>query len=148
MKIIGSILVIISGFIPFLDNIISWIYPAFDKMLDARGVLLRSDIWIESIYASIILVSIGGIMQSYKLAYFFPIYAATYSLVMYELMRYGFEINPDWYHRIGFLFMLIPGFYIIHRLIEHIKDLKLQDEMQFKTIERLRNLNKIKDEAN
>ncbi|MCJ8153196.1 hypothetical protein MKJ01_05400 [Chryseobacterium sp. SSA4.19] len=144
----GSILVIISGFIPFIDNIITWIYPAFNKMLDARGVPLRSDIWIESIYASIILVSIGGVMQAYKLSYFFPIYAATYSLVMYELMRYGFEINPDWYHRLGFLFMLVPGFYIIYRLIEHIKDLKLQDEMQYNTIKRLSKLNKIKDEAN
>lgn len=137
LKLIGSIIVILSGLIPFTDNIIVWVNPEFDKYLDRRGVLLRSDIWIESIYLSIIFVSIGGYLKPYKWSYFFPIYAATYSLVMYELMRYGFEIDPDWYHRIGFILMLIPGYFIVTSLADYIKTLKLKDEIQYNTIKRI-----------
>lgn len=108
-------------------------------MLDGRGALLRSDVWIESLYISIILTSVGRLMKAYTLSYFFPIYASVYSLAMYELMRYGFHINPDWAHRIGFLIMLLPGFYVAYRLSEHIKNLKLQDEMQYSAIERIAN---------
>lgn len=141
LKLTGSIIVILSGFVPFADNIISWIYPEFDKMLDGRGVLLRSDIWIESLYLSIVLCSIGRIMRAYNLCYYFPIYAACYSLAMYELMRYGYEINPDWSHRIGFLIMLIPGFYIIFRLNRYIKKLKFRDTIIVDSIEEYTNEN-------
>ncbi|WP_430827248.1 hypothetical protein [Chryseobacterium indologenes] len=141
LKLAGSIIVILSGFIPFADNIISWAHPEFDKMLDARGVLLRSDIWIESLYLSIVLCSIGRIMRAYNLCYYFPIYAACYSLVMYELMRFGYEINPDWSHRIGFLMMLIPGFYVIFRLNKYIKKLKFRDVVIVDSIEEYTNEN-------
>ncbi|REC57022.1 hypothetical protein DRF62_02365 [Chryseobacterium piscium] len=137
IKLVGSIIVILSGFVPFTDNIWSWIDPEFNKTLDARGVLLRSDVWIESLYVSILLTSLGRLLKAYPHTYFFPIYAATYSLVMYELMRFGFNIDPDWFHRLGFLIMLLPGLYIIYRLQEYVKNLKLQDEIQFRTIERI-----------
>lgn len=141
IKLTGSIIVILSGFVPFTDNILSWIYPEFDKMLDGRGVLLRSDVWIESLYATIILCSIGRFMRAFHICYFLPIYASLYSLTMYELMRYGIELDPDWWHRLGFIIMFLPFFYVTYRLIEHVKNLKIQDDIQFQTIERINKQN-------
>ncbi|MGI9582598.1 hypothetical protein ACR1PO_15490 [Chryseobacterium sp. RRHN12] len=113
-------------------------------MLDGRGVKLRSDIWIESLYVAILMCCIGRYMRAYSHCYILPIYASLYSLTMYELMRFGYEIDPDWWHRLGFLIMLIPFIYVIYRLNEHIKDLKLKDEIQFKTIESIVNKNDAK----
>lgn len=141
LKLAGSIIVILAGLIPFTDNIWSWIDPDFNSMLDGRGVKLRSDVWIESLYLSIVLCSLGRIMRAYNLCYYFPIYAACYSLVMYELMRFGYEINPDWSHRIGFLIMLIPGFYIIFRLNAYIRKLKFRDIVIVDSIEEYTNEN-------
>ncbi len=137
LKIIGSVIVILSGFVPFTDNIWSWIDPSFNDMLDGRGVKLRSDIWIESLYVAIIMCCIGRYMRAYSHCYILPIYASLYSLIMYELMRFGYEIDPDWWHRLGFLIMLIPVLYIIYRLNEHIKDLIIKDEIQFETIDKI-----------
>ncbi|MFP3835399.1 hypothetical protein [Chryseobacterium sp. SIMBA_028] len=136
LKITGSIIVILSGFIPFTDNLWSWYDPAFDLMLDGRGVKLRSDIWIESLYVTIILCSVGRFMRAYHMCYFLPIYASLYSLAMYELMRYGFEIDPDWWHRLGFLLMLLPVFYVSYKLYDYVGDQILKDEIQYKSIER------------
>ncbi|WP_433987321.1 hypothetical protein [Chryseobacterium sp. RRHN12] len=144
LKLAGSIIVILSGFVPFTDNIWSWIDPGFNTMLDGRGVKLRSDIWIESLYVAILMCCIGRYMRAYSHCYILPIYASLYSLTMYELMRFGYEIDPDWWHRLGFLIMLIPFIYVIYRLNEHIKDLKLKDEIQFKTIESIVNKNDAK----
>lgn len=141
LKLTGSIIVILSGFVPFADNIWSWLDPAFNTMLDGRGVKLRSDIWIESLYLSIILCSIGRIMRAYNLCYYFPIYASLYSLAMYELMRFGYDIDPDWWHRLGFLIMLIPGFYIIFRLNQYVKKLKFRDIVIVDSIEEYTNEN-------
>ncbi|WP_209785435.1 hypothetical protein [Chryseobacterium sp. PvR013] len=137
MKVLGSVIVILSGFVPFTDNIWSWIDPSFNDMLDGRGVKLRSDIWIESLYVAIALCCLGRYMRAYIHCYILPIYASLYSLTMYELMRFGYEIDPDWWHRLGFLIMLIPVFYVIYRLNEHIKDLIRLDEIQFNTIEQI-----------
>lgn len=141
LKLTGSIIVILSGFVPFTDNIWSWLDPEFNTMKDARGVLLRSDVWIESLYVTIILCSIGRFMRAYHVCYFLPIYASFYSLCMYELMRFGFNIDPDWGHRLGFVIMLLPFLYVMYRLSEHVKNLKLQDEIQYKSIKRVNEQN-------
>lgn len=142
IKVLGSIIVILSGFVPFTDNLWSWYDPKFDLLLDGRGVKLRSDIWIESLYVAIIMCGLGKYMRAYSHCYILPMYASFYSLTMYELMRFGYDIDPDWWHRLGFVIMIIPGIYIIYRLNEHIKDLILKDEIQYNTIERIVKQNK------
>lgn len=137
LKIIGSIIVILSGFVPFTDNLWSWYDPSFELMVDGRGVKLRSDVWIESLYVTIILCSLGRFMRAYHLCYFLPIYASLYSLTMYELMRYGFELDPDWWHRLGFLIMMLPVLYVIYKLYEYVGDQILKDDIQYKSIERI-----------
>lgn len=137
LKTIGSVIVILSGFVPFTDNLWSWYDPAFDLMLDGRGVKLRSDVWIESLYVTIILCSVGRFMRAYHLCYFLPIYASLYSLMMYELMRYGIELNPDWWHRLGFLIMLLPVFYVSYKLYDYVGDQILKDDIQWKSISRI-----------
>ncbi|WP_343680048.1 hypothetical protein [Chryseobacterium arthrosphaerae] len=141
LKILGSIIVLLSGFVPFTDNLWSWYDPAFDLMKDGRGVKLRSDVWVESLYVTIILCSLGRFMKAYYMCYFLPIYASLYSLSMYELMRFGYEIDPDWSHRIGFLIMLIPFFYIVYRLNRYIKKLIFRDIVIIESIEEYTNDN-------
>lgn len=137
MKILGSILVLISGFLPFLDNLLVWIFPGFDKLLDIRGVPLRTDIWLNSLYVSLVLSSIGGMMKAFWPTFFIPIYAGCYSALMYELMRQGIEIDPDWSHRLGFLLMLVPLFYILYRLQRYIKAMMLRDVVLMDTLNEL-----------
>ncbi|WP_131724366.1 hypothetical protein [Chryseobacterium indologenes] len=137
LKTIGSLIVILAGFVPFTDNIWSWIDPAFNTMLDGRGVKLRSDVWIESLYVTIILCSVGRFMRAYHICYFLPIYASLYSLAMYELMRYGFELDPDWWHRMGFLIMLLPVFYVGYKLYDYVGDQILKDDIQWRSIDRI-----------
>ncbi|MGU3377295.1 hypothetical protein [Chryseobacterium sp. M5A1_1a] len=141
LKLIGSIIVILSGFVPFTDNIWSWIDPKFNSMLDSRGVLLRSDVWIESLYVTIVLCSIGRYMQAYSHCYLLPIYASLYSLTMYELMRYGYKIDPDWWHRLGFIIMLIPFIYIVFRLHGYIKKLIFRENVIMESLEDYVNAN-------
>ena len=76
-------------------------------------------------------------MRAYHMCYFLPIYASLYSLTMYELMRYGFEIDPDWWHRAGFLVMLIPVFFVSYKLYDYVGDQILKDDIQWKSIDRI-----------
>lgn len=141
IRLAGSVITILSGFAPFLDNIIAWKYPEFDTLLDERQVSLRVDVWLISIYLSIALASIGGVMKAYYLTFFLPIYSSLYSMTIYILMMKGVEIDADWIHRLGFVVFLLPLGYVMYRLNNYIKDLKLKDEIQHKTIERIANQN-------
>lgn len=139
-KIIGSIIVILSGFLPFLDNIIVWINPAFATYENTIGGYLRNDYWLLSIYYTTLSVLIGQFMNAYKLTFFFPLFATIYcsSLYLFQFV-WGIKLEPEWPHRIGIILMMIPGAYIIHRLVRHISNLKLELEIQYNTIERERN---------
>lgn len=139
-KIIGSIIVILSGFLPFLDNIIVWYNPDFAKYQNTIGGLLRNDYWLLSIYYTTPVVIIGQFMKAYKLTFFFPLFASIYcsSLYLFQFV-WGIKLDPEWPHRIGMILMMIPGAYVVYRLIVHINNLKLELEIQYKTIERVRN---------
>lgn len=106
-------------------------------MIDARGVSMRVDVWLISLYLTILLTCIGGWMKAYYMTFFAPIYSSSYSLIVYVMMMKGVELNADWVHRVGFLLMLLPVGYIMYRLNEHIKDLILKDEIQTNTIDRI-----------
>lgn len=137
-KIFGSILVIISGFLPFLDNILVIIYPEIIYLKDEIGGSLRNDIWLLSLYIITIIVIIGKFTRAYNLTYYFPLFATTYSLVMYILMMFlGYNIDIEWAQRLGLFLMIMPGIYVIYRFINYIKKLQLKDEIQYKAIERI-----------
>lgn len=139
-KIMGSILVIISGFLPFLDNIIVLFNPEFAGYENLIGGYLRNDYWLLSLYFTTTIVIVGKFMKAYDLLFYFPLFASIYCSTLYVLQFVlGIKFEPEWPHRIGLILMMIPGVYVLYRFIEHIKVLKLQDEIQFKTIERIRN---------
>lgn len=148
-KIIGSIIVIISGFLPFLDNIIVWVNPAFATYENTIGGYLRNDYWLLSLYYTTLAVIIGQFMQAYKLTFFFPLFASIYcsSLYLFQFV-WGIKLEPEWPHRIGLILMMIPGAYIIYRFVEHINNLILELEIQYNTIESERNRQKNKDAKN
>ncbi|MEA1848998.1 hypothetical protein U9K52_08760 [Chryseobacterium sp. MHB01] len=137
-KIFSSILVIISGFLPFLDNILVFLFPDLALFKDRIGGFVRNDIWLLSLYISTIIVIIGRFGKAYNLTYYFPLFATTYSVVMYILMMFfGYNIDIEWAQRLGLVIMITPGMYVIYRLINYIKKLQLKDEIQFKAIERI-----------
>lgn len=141
-KIFGSILVILSGFLPFIDNIIVWINPNFAFTKNAIGGYVRNDYWLLSLYYTTAFVIIGKFMKAYPLTFYFPLFASLYCSTIYVIMFViGIKFEPEWPHRIGLIIMLIPGAYILFRFINYIKDLILQDKIQFNTIERLAKLN-------
>lgn len=148
-KIIGSIIVILSGFLPFLDNIIVWYNPDFANYQNTIGGLLRNDYWLLSIYYTTPVVIIGQFMKAYKLTFFFPLFASIYcsSLYLFQFV-WGIKLDPEWPHRIGMILMMIPGAYVVYRLIEHVNNLKLELEIQYNTIERERNRQINKDAEN
>ncbi len=148
-KIIGSIIVILSGFLPFLDNIIVWYNPDFANYQNTIGGILRNDYWLLSIYYTTPVVIIGQFMKAYKLTFFFPLFASIYcsSLYLFQFV-WGIKLDPEWPHRIGMILMMIPGAYVVYRLIEHVNNLKLELEIQYNTIERERNRQINKDAEN
>ncbi|WP_126654072.1 hypothetical protein [Chryseobacterium aureum] len=139
-KTIGSIIVILSGFLPFLDNIIVWKNPAFATYHNTIGGMLRNDYWLLSLYYTTLAVIIGQFINAYKLTFFFPLFATIYcsSLYVFQFV-WGIKLEPEWPHRIGLILMMIPGAYVLFRFIEHINNLKLELEIQYNTIERERN---------
>ncbi|MEN5306771.1 hypothetical protein ABE425_04605 [Chryseobacterium cucumeris] len=148
-KIIGSIIVILSGFLPFLDNIIVWFNPEFANYQNTIGGYLRNDYWLLSLYYTTTSVIIGQFMKAYKLTFFFPFFASIYcsSLYLFQFV-WGVKLEPEWPHRIGMILMMIPGAYVVYRFIEHINNLKLELEIQYNTIERERNRQINKDAEN
>ncbi|MDR4892233.1 MULTISPECIES: hypothetical protein [unclassified Chryseobacterium] len=148
-KIIGSILVILSGFLPFLDNIIVWFNPPFADYQNTIGGYLRNDYWLLSLYYTTVSVILGQFMNAYKLTFFFPLFASIYcsSLYLFQFV-WGIKLEPEWPHRIGMILMMIPGAYIVYRLVEHINNLKLELEIQYNTIEQERNRQLNKDAKN
>ncbi|WP_426473389.1 hypothetical protein [Chryseobacterium balustinum] len=115
-------------------------------MIDERGVSMRVDVWLISLYLTILGVAVGAWMKAYYLTFFLAIYSSLYSLTVYILMMKGVELDADWVHRVGFLLLLAPGIYIVYRLNSHIKDLILKDEIQSKTIDRIIEQNSNNDE--
>ncbi|MGH1520587.1 hypothetical protein [Chryseobacterium sp. JK1] len=148
-KITGSILVIVSGFLPFLDNIIVWFNPSFANYQNTIGGYLRNDYWLLSLYYTTIAVIIGKFMKAYHLTFYFPLFASIYCSTMYVLMFVlGIKFEPEWPHRIGLILMMIPGAYVLFRFVNHVKNLILADEMQYRTIERIYNQNNKTDAKN
>ena len=148
-KITGSILVILSGFLPFLDNIIVWLNPPFAEYQNTIGGYLRNDYWLLSLYYTTVAVIVGHFMKAYQLTFYFPLFASVYCSTMYVLMFVlGIKFEPEWPHRIGLIIMLIPGVYVLYRFVDHIKNLVLEDEIQYKTIERIYNQNNKTDGKN
>ncbi|WP_144428853.1 hypothetical protein [Chryseobacterium sp. StRB126] len=137
-KIVGSILVIISGFLPFLDNIIVIFNPAFAGYQNTIGGYLRNDYWLLSLYYTTIIVIIGKFMKAYELLFYFPLFASIYCSSLYVCQFVlGIKFEPEWPHRLGMILMMIPGAYVLYRFVNHLQDLKLEDEIQFRTIERI-----------
>lgn len=148
-KILGSILVIISGILPFLDNLIVWYNPEFANYENTIGGYVRNDYWLLSLYGTAIITSTGRLMKALPITYYFPIFSSVYCFILYILMFVlGIKFNPEWPHRIGFIIMLIPGSFILYRFTGYIKDLKLKDEMQSKTIDRIVQQNQMKPNEN
>ncbi|MEJ5105554.1 hypothetical protein [Chryseobacterium sp. MYb328] len=142
LKIIGSILVIVSGFLPFLDNIIVWFNPPFAYYQNTIGGYLRNDYWLLSLYYTTFAVIIGKFMKAYGLLFYFPLFASIYCSSLYVCQFVlGIKFEPEWPHRIGLIIMMIPGAYVLYRFVNHIQNLILEDEIQYNTIRGIRKQN-------
>lgn len=120
---------VVSGILPFLDNILVWKYPGLETLKDQRGGLVRNNIWILALYSANVCIILGAVVKAHVLTFQFPLYASLYSGTMYFLMMKGYDINPDWYHRVGMFILVLPFTYLLFRLHKRIQLLRLRDEV-------------------
>lgn len=139
---LSSILLIISGLLPFLDVFLVWRFPNLQTARDIRGALLRDDIWLATLYFSPALIIIAAQFKPYVYAYHFPLFAYTYTGIMYFAPYLGFDMEPSWGNRILIFILVIPLTLLIKGLNMLYKYLVAKEEIQLKTIEAIANLNK------
>lgn len=90
---IGSMLLLVSAFLPSLDVLSKWIIPGMEDMKDSRGVLLTVDIWLATLYFSPVLIILATVLRPNPRLYFFPLCMFLYAGAVYFSPVFGNEVN-------------------------------------------------------
>ncbi len=128
---------IASGLLPFLDILLLSIYPTIDNMYDVRGSKISTDIWVITLYFSPVLIVLGSQLQPLKFTLHFPLFAFMYTGIMYCLPMFGIDIEPDWFIRMLFFIAVIPVTLLVIKVSNIVNYIKLREEIQSNTIERI-----------
>ena len=99
--ILSTILLILSGIVPFLDNILLHYYPKMDTIPIPHFVYYSSFIWAASMSLSTLLVILGTFCKADKLLYIFPISAHVIMFGAAILNYKGVHITGLWQFRAG-----------------------------------------------
>ncbi|WBV60288.1 hypothetical protein PFY12_14765 [Chryseobacterium camelliae] len=125
---------IASGLLPFLDILLISIFPNIETIYDVRGSKISTDIWVITLYFSPVLIVLGSQMEPLKFSLHFPLFAFTYTGVMYCLPMLGIDIEPDWFIRLLFFIAVIPVTLLVIKIGNIVADLKAKEEIQYNTI--------------
>lgn len=90
---IGSILLIVSAFLPSLDVLSKWLIPGMAEARDSRGVLLTVNIWLATLYIAPVIIIIANYFRPNPRLYFFPLLMFFYAGAVYFSPVIGYEVN-------------------------------------------------------
>jgi len=90
---IGSVLLIVSAFLPSLDVLSKWLIPGMNEARDSRGVLMTVNIWLATLYLSPVILIIATYFRPNPKLYFFPLCMFLYAGAVYFSPIIGKEVN-------------------------------------------------------
>ncbi|MGE8528465.1 hypothetical protein [Chryseobacterium rhizosphaerae] len=124
---IGSILLIVSAFLPCLDRILVWIWPILDESRDTRGVPISTDIWIASVYLAPVFIIIAAFFRPNYKIYTFPLVIFFYSAVVYYAPIFGYDVKfLRWNSWLALLASIIAGV-CLYFVLKHVRWVELEE---------------------
>ena len=90
---IGSILLIVSAFLPSLDVLSKLVIPGMAEARDSRGVLLTVNIWLATLYIAPVVIIIANYFKPNPRLYFLPLLMFSYAGAVYFSPVIGNEVN-------------------------------------------------------
>lgn len=132
----GSILLLISAFLPCIDVVLKFVFPSMKDMKDSAGVFVTVDIWLTTLYLSPAILILATTLKPHPKLYFFPLFTFFYTAFVYFAPLLGFQIDflrfNSWMAIIAaiisaILYMMLLKYIRFHTLEENSNDDMLKD---------------------
>ncbi len=125
---IGSILLIVSAFLPSLDVLSKWLIPGMEEARDSRGVLLTVNIWLATLYIAPVVIIVANYFKPNPWLNFFPLLMFFYAGAVYFSPVIGYEVN--YLAQNSWLFFIISffGALCFMYLLKYVRRVTLLEE--------------------
>lgn len=125
---IGSVLLIVSAFLPSLDVLSKWLIPGMAEARDSRGVLMTVNIWLATLYIAPVVIIVANYFKPNPWLNFFPLLMFFYAGAVYFSPVIGYEVN--YLAQNSWLFFVISlfGALCFMYLLKYVRRITLLEE--------------------
>lgn len=136
LTVLSSIVLVLGGLLPFLDNILNYYFPEELKKPFGNYPNVKSAIYFFSVLVCPAIILLASKLHPYWITYIFPMFSYTIMIFGYVCMIMGYHFDFDLIAYILFLGASLFLVIFIRKIYRKVSEMFLAEELEKEIMER------------